>query len=235
VNVFHHPITKNPIAYLNRKYFNLPDERSIFLTAYDVNSIRQRKNPEGAIEAFKKAFEKNDHSVLLLVKINSATADEIEFMQAKIGSWENIRLISNTLDRLEMDSLLNSVDCFVSLHRSEGFGLAIAEAMVLGKPVLATAWSGNVDFVGEAYPFSVNYTLTKLAETYGPYKVGQLWAEPDIAHAAQLMQKIAVNRAWAAQVAANEEGRVTRLLSPENIGKLMEERVLGIESAYSII
>lgn len=235
VSVFPHPVTKNPIAYLNRKYFNLPDSCCVFLTAYDVNSVRQRKNPEGAIEAFLQAFEADDHSVLLLVKINSANPDEIEYMQAKIGGRKNIRLMTNTLDRIEMDSLMNSVDCFVSLHRSEGFGLAIAEAMVLGKPVLATAWSGNIDFVGDTYPFAVNYTLTKLSETYGPYKKGQCWAEPDVIHAAQLMQRIASDRAWATEVATNEKIRVSHLLSPENIGKLMEKRLLEIESVYSII
>lgn len=229
VNVFPHPVTKVLTSLLNRKYFNLPEDSCIFLMAYDVNSIRQRKNPDDAISAFQKAFDKNDMSVMLLIKINSANPEEIKYINRKIKNYSNIRVITFTLDRIEMDSLLNMVNCFVSLHRSEGFGLLIAEALIFGKPVLATAWSGNMDFMDNSYPFLVDFKLISITEPYGPYKKGQIWADPDIDHASKLMKRIAKDIPQAQQIAEQEKIRVENFLSPERIGLMMQKRILEIE------
>jgi glycosyltransferase involved in cell wall biosynthesis len=230
VLVFPYPIANERIAFLDRNYFNIPSEACVFLAAYDCNSTKMRKNPDAAIDSFQKAFEPNDRKVLLIVKINNPIQAEIKYFETKVLGWQNIRLMAGTIERKEMDSLLNSADCFVSLHRSEGFGLAIAEAMILGKPVISTGWSGNVDFVTNAYPFSVKYRLVELSDTYGPYKKGQFWAEPNTEHASQLMKKLAENPLWAKQVATKEQNQIKKILCPKNIGTKIRDRVNKISN-----
>jgi len=231
VKIFPHPVTKLAQDYLNRKYFQLPEKCCIFLVAYDLHSIRQRKNPDGAISAFQKAFEKCDNSVMLLVKVSNATEDEVDFLVDAIGDYANIRIMSDTLDRVEMDSLLNAIDCFVSLHRSEGFGLAVAEALIMGKPVIATAWSGNMDFMDSSYPFLVGYNLIQLDDSYGPYDSGQYWADPDIDRASVLMKSISMDLSHAMSVADHERIRVQDILSPARIGALMADRISEINNS----
>ena len=225
VLVIPYPIAKERITFLDRNYFNIPSGACVFLAAYDLNSTRMRKNPDAAIESFQRAFKPNDREVLLIVKINNPIQAEIKYLETKVLGWQNIRFIKKVLDRMEMNSLLNSVDCFVSLHRSEGFGLVIAEAMILGKPVIATGWSGNVDFVPSTYPFSVNYKLVELSETYGPYKKGQFWAEPSTEHASQLMKKLAQEPLWGKQIATTEQNQIEKMFSRENVGEKIQKRI----------
>jgi glycosyltransferase involved in cell wall biosynthesis len=94
------------------------------------------------------------------------------------------------LSKDEKNGLIAAADCYVSLHRSEGFGYTMAEAMYLGKPVIATGWSGNTDFMSETNSYLVNYKLVKIDSDYGPYQRGQTWADPNIGHAASLMRRV---------------------------------------------
>ena len=102
----------------------------------------------------------------------------------------NVRILDQVLSRADIDALLELSDCYVSLHRSEGFGLTIAEAMSLAKPVIATAYSGNMDFMTLSNSFPVNYRLTAIERDYGPYRQGWPWADPDLEHAAALMRHV---------------------------------------------
>jgi glycosyltransferase involved in cell wall biosynthesis len=120
---------------------------------------------------------------------------------------------------------METADCFVSLHRSEGFGLPIAEAMSLGKPVIATAWSGNTDFANEHNSAAIGYRLVTIEEQQGPYDIGQQWAEPDIADAVEWMRRLRAQPQLAATIGAQARDTVQAQLAPPVIGRLIVERL----------
>src|SRR5260370_39078521 len=118
-------------------------------------------------------------------------------------------------------------DCYVSLHRSEGFGLTLAEAMSLEKPVIATAYSGNMDFMNPANSYLVKYKLVEIGEGCHPYR-DSVWADPDIDHASELMRRVFKNRAEAREVGRAARRSVLESLRPQSIGALMRERILRV-------
>ena len=121
-------------------------------------------------------------------------------------------------------------DAYVSLHRSEGTGLTIAEAMALGKPVIATDWSGNTDFADSSNSFPVGYALTPVERNVGPYRAGETWAEPDVDHAAELMREVVADRTRAARRGAAAAQRIARDYSEVAIGALVRSRLEAIAS-----
>src|SRR5262249_43192734 len=148
----------------------------------DVHSSATRKNPMGTIGAFQRAFAPDRTDVALLVKIVDAdhSAGCVEDLEAAIAGWPNIRLISDMLSDAEADMLIASADAFVSLPRAEGFGLSIAQAMALARPVIVTAWSGNMDFCDRGAAL-VPFRLVPVDDPTGVYVApGQVWADPDL-------------------------------------------------------
>ena len=131
----------------------------------------------------------------------------------------NIHLITDTLSRRAMDSLMAGSDAFVSLHRSEGFGLPIAEAMAMGTPVIATGWSGNMDFMNPDVAACVEYELVELQQSYGPYKAGQRWAEPSIDDAAEWMRRLREDQGLATTMAEAAQRSIQAGSSPEAVGQ----------------
>mgnify|MGYP006096361345 FL=1 len=223
-----HSVRSMNQPYLKRAFFNLPADRFLFLSMYDVHSTRERKNPEGAIDAYKLAFPNITSHTALVVKVNNASEAELTEIQDFIGNRSDIILINRILSRYEVDSLISCCDCFISLHRSEGFGLVIAEAMTLGKPVIATNWSGNQDFMNTENSGCVNYSLTKLEKNYGPYDAGQLWAEPDLDHAASLIKKIFSDKSYRESIGGHASDAMTKKLSPGKVGDIINERINSI-------
>lgn len=215
---------------LNRSDFGLPAERFLFLCAYDVLSIQARKNPFGAVEAFKRAFPKNDANVGLVIKINNAaeSPQEIIHLRESLIGFSNCYLIEDIFDKLKFNSLINLVDTYVSLHRSEGFGLIPAEAMSFGKPVIMTRWSGNLDLMTVDNSCGVDYKLIPIREQAGPYMPGQMWAEPDLDHAAFFMQKIYSDKNYYSQISEQARKTIQDNYSPPVIGQLMKERLTRI-------
>lgn len=197
-----HGISVELPSNINRNYFGMPENRFLFLTMFDIYSTSARKNPAAVIEAYKQAFKKDDHKVGLVLKINNASdlPKEVEQLKQNIADYENIFLIEKILSRQELNGLLNTIDGYVSLHRAEGFGLPLAEAMYLGKPVIGTNWSGNVDFMDENNACVIDFSLRKIGENYGPYTANQYWAEPDVNEAAQFMKKLVENKQFANQI-----------------------------------
>src|SRR5262249_9150038 len=116
-------------------------------------------------------------------------------------------------------------DCYVSLHRSEGFGLGLAESMYLGKPVIGTNWSGNTDFMNADNSCPVRYQLVPLESDYGPYKRGQHWAEPDIDHAVWYMQRVVEDAAWRRTIAAQGQKTIWTDFSPKAVGEMYRRRL----------
>ena len=214
----------------DRAGFGLPQEPFLFLMMYDVYSTHARKNPDGAIESFCKAFAADDMSVRLVIKINNATADTLEALQAKTGSHQNILLLDKTYSRDEVNAIIASCDCYVSLHRSEGFGFGPAEAMAAGKAVIATNWSGNIDYMRPDNAIGINYQLVVIEQDQGPYKKGQIWAEPDLEQAAQAMKQIAADRELAARIGQKASETIAREFSPAAVGAMMRKRLAAIRS-----
>lgn len=216
----------------SRQDFNLPQDKFLYLCMFDLHSAAERKNAGAAIRAFQKAFSLSDEKVGLVVKINNATstAAEITQLQKTIGAYKNIYIINRIFTRQQVNGLLNNIDAVISLHRSEGFGLVMAEAMYLGKVAIATAWSGNIDFMNEQNSCLVNYKLIKLDRDYGPYEKNQVWAAPDEEHAAFLMKKVFANPDFYHKLSVNGMKTIKTEYSPEAVGSMLGERIKAIES-----
>jgi glycosyltransferase involved in cell wall biosynthesis len=209
----------------DRNWFGLPKDRFLFLSMYDTHSLQQRKNPQGVIEAFKRAFGPDDPAVGLVLKVNNSNEEEISRLKQIIEENSNIFLLDETMDRAKVNCLLQSVDCYVSLHRSEGFGLVMAEAMGLGKPVIGTNWSGNTDFMNPTNSCTVNYQLKQIGENIGPYQADQIWAEPDIDHAAFYMRSIVRNPQSYRDIGAAGRETIRSQFSPQVVGDMIRNRL----------
>jgi glycosyltransferase involved in cell wall biosynthesis len=231
------PVTKIPPCidlyceqHTSRADFNLPSNCFLFLCAYDVLSIQARKNPQGAIEAFKRAFPATDSSVGLVIKINNAQQNlpEIKKLKDELKGYSNCFFIEKTLDKAQMNSLLSHIDVYISLHRSEGFGLIPAEAMYFGKPVVMTKWSGNVDFMTENNSCGVNYNLVHVGYNAGPYASDQLWADPDIDHAAGYLQRLHTDSTYYATLSREASKTIRTSFSPQFVGKAIRNRLVKL-------
>lgn len=222
-----HGVEVNPPADIGRATFGLPDDKFLFFSMYDTHSYQKRKNPQGAIQAFKQAFAVNDPSVGLVVKLNHSHANpsDLDEIRGLVDGHSNIYVIDQIMSRSEVDGLLNCTDSFVSLHRSEGFGLGLAEAMYLGKPVIGTYWSGNTDFMNATNSCIVDYSIVGVGEDWGPYKGYQTWAEPDLGHAAHHMRELAYNADFRYMIAQNGMQHIRTFFSPQAAGNIMKERL----------
>lgn len=162
-----------------------------FLFSWDYCSVFARKNPLAAIEAYTSAFGEEDGAALVLKCINPGF-DPVGHRRVReaIAGRHDIVLIDGYLDPGDKDRLMCSCDCYVSLHRSEGLGLTMAEAMFHGKPVIATGYSGNVDFMTAENSYPVGFELVPIGEGAAPYPADGVWAEPDVAEAGRLMRRV---------------------------------------------
>lgn len=181
-----------PAAMYDRRYFGLPEAGTHFLFSYDLNSSTARKNPGDVIRAFQQAFPVGDEPVVLVVKLinGEQVPAALRALRASLQNDPRICLIDRYLSTDEMRGLLRTADCYVSLHRAEGLGLGMAESMFLGKPVIATAYSGNMEFMNPDNALLVPYTLVPVAEGEYPFATGQFWAAPDVSIAANYMRRV---------------------------------------------
>lgn len=233
----HKPVIKIPpciyldeVPKITRGDFGLPENRFLFMCAYDVLSSQERKNPSGAIKAFKSAFPQNDPGVGLVIKVNNAQEQPLEISKIKdeLAEYNNIYYVDEILDRDSLNALIKCIDVHVSLHRAEGFGLVPAEAMYLGKPVIMTKWSGNLELMTPNNACGVDYQLTKLQQDYGPYQKGQYWAEPDVDHAAVYMKILRGDPAYFNQISVKAQKLIHDKFSPKNIGAKILSRLQAL-------
>jgi glycosyltransferase involved in cell wall biosynthesis len=233
---------------LSRADLNLPNDRYIFYYNFDAKSSLARKNPWGVIEAFRRAFRvvslstelnaQHSHPPLLVIKARDIHKFPRAHQHLKqlIGAVGGM-LIDTDLPRQKVDALLRHIDCYVSLHRAEGFGLGIAESMSLGKPVIATHFSANTDYLNAENGYPVQYELCPITpEThhYDPkqadtYEIGQQWAEPNIEHAAQLMREVYLDPLVAKAKGERAMRDIENYASPHAVGKWVAERLAQIE------
>lgn len=185
---------------LKRVDFGLEEGKFIFFTAFDFNSDFERKNPLATILAFLHAFPRERDDVRLLVKSINGSGYPLEMARmVELASDDSrITIRDETIDRAHVVALQRCCDAFVSLHRAEGFGLVLAECMAMAKPVIATGWSGNMDFMNDCNSCLVGYQLVSAVS--GQYGGGEKarWAEPDIDHAATYMRRLVDDPEFAA-------------------------------------
>ncbi len=218
----------------DRARFGLPADAVVFLTMADMMSLAGRKNPYAAVQAFVDAFGQSGTGTgpqpVLVVKIANAHRDPAAYarLQAMAAGCPGIQLLSESLDRATLNCLLDSVDSFVSLHRSEGFGLVMAEAMARGKVVVATGWSGNMDFMSTANSLPVDYTLVRLDEDHGPYARGERWAEPSLADASAKLRQVARDHALRERLGRRAREDCAAMLAPAVVGSLQKQRIAQV-------
>ena len=187
------PVPEPVLAPLGRGDFGLAERPFTVLAAFDLSSHWARKNPDGAIAAFRRAFPRACEAQLVLkvggVDQNPALAERLRALTADMP---NVRIIDRTLPAGDLAALIRCADVVLSLHRAEGFGLFIAEAMWLGAAVVATGWSGVMDMLDEHNAMLVRFDKVAVRPAdYPSVPPGSEWAEPDIGHAAECLKRLA--------------------------------------------
>jgi glycosyltransferase involved in cell wall biosynthesis len=193
------PVKVELATFLGRRYFNLPEGAYLILFFFDFRSYIDRKNPDAVIRVLEEvAARRPQADIRVVIKVHGtesspkAQKDFIDFTgrvrQSSVN--ERIILINNLYSENEIKNLMRCCDCFISLHRSEGYGLGMAEAMYLGKPVIGTAYSGNMDFMDQENSCLVNYELIPVERGQYPFGEGQVWAEPDLEQAVYYIVKL---------------------------------------------
>jgi glycosyltransferase involved in cell wall biosynthesis len=175
----------------SRRDFELPENGFIFYYGFDFGSYAGRKNPEAAIQAFRQAFADDDRIYLVIKSLGARDNPHLwaRLMRLRNGD-SRIILRDREYDYPTLIRLIELCDCFISPHRSEGFGRGPAEAMLLGKPVIATGYSGNTDFTTPETAFLVDYKLIPVQRDQYPESTGQVWADVDLDHLARLMRQV---------------------------------------------
>jgi glycosyltransferase involved in cell wall biosynthesis len=195
-----------------REQLGLPVDRFVYLFTYDIHSVLARKNPLDLIDAYTRAFGPQDGASLVLKSINGTSRPlELDRVRQAAAGRPDIVVIDGYVDAHRLRGLIELSDCFVSLHRSEGFGLNLAAAMAVGRPVIATAYSGNLAFMGADSAFLVPHDLVPVGDGHAPYPPEARWAQPDLDAAARQMRLVFEQPDLARHVA--EQGRRSVLAS----------------------
>ena len=209
-----------------RSDFDLPEDQTLFLLMYDVKSISARKNPEAVIEAYRRMTHNHDCRYAgLVIKVNHATDEEMEALRSKTNDLPNIHIRTGTLSRDDILSLIDCCDSLISLHRSEGFGLILTEAMLLEKPVIGTNWSSTAEFLHPDYSYPVDVNLIEIIENQSVYERGNRWADPDIDQAAAFMHEIVTNPERAKAKGQKAKAFVQKTYSDEAMNRSIREHI----------
>jgi glycosyltransferase involved in cell wall biosynthesis len=210
---------RGPEPTITQSQLGIP-ERDYFLFSFDFLSTAERKNPSELIDAFAAAFRPGEGPLLVIKSINAhQRPSEAERLRLRAAGEPDVQLIEERLGAAERDALVARCACYVSLHRSEGLGLTIAEAMAWGRPVIATGYSGNLAFMTDENSFLVPWTPTAIPNDAAPYPPGGSWAQPDLDAAARLMRTVVDDTELAARRGARAARDIATLHSPEAAGR----------------
>ena len=220
------PIEQSKIdTNYTRGHFNI-DGRYMFLFVFDLMSIMKRKNPLGLIEAYSKAFSESDGAQLVIKTMNGdKRSDDLTALLDAANHRSDITVIDSYLSHLETSTLISLADCYVSLHRSEGLGLTLSEAMSHGVPVIATNYSGNTDFMSERNSFLVAWDSVAVGDGAGGYSPTATWAEPRLSEAVEAMRFIFQNQLEGRIRGAQGRNDVLGGSSLEAAGAIMKSRL----------
>ncbi len=194
--VIHMPLACDVVltSFISRRYFGIPETDYVFLFFFDVRSYATRKNPRAVVESYRRLLKARPYAkVRLVLKVNGAEMEPDIMRQLHDGLegiTNHVTILYQSMTDNEAKNLVRCCDCFISLHRSEGFGRGIAEAMALGKPVIATGYSGNMEFMNPEVSFPVNFDLISVKAGEYPHYQDQAWAEPDIENATDYMVQL---------------------------------------------
>jgi glycosyltransferase involved in cell wall biosynthesis len=221
VHVVPHPLPNMPVTPGMRARLGLPQDALVVLNVFHLGSAFSRKNPLAAVAAFRQAFgDAGDRILAIELVDNGGTPWARRALDAAIAGAANIRLIEGMLPEADMAGLMQAADIVISLHRSEGFGLVPAQAMALAKPVVATGWSGNLDFMNAHNSALVGYSLVPVEDPEGAIDAaGQRWADADIEHAADWLRRLAASADMRAKLGATAAADVHVQLSPEKFAR----------------
>lgn len=230
VTVIPHAVDPKLDPSCGRAFFGLPEGLFLVLIAFDYFSAIERKNPEGAIDAFCRAFPPEERGVGLVIKARNLPPREQARLRALLGGRKNVFFLTEDYEKTAVNSLLRAVDVYVSLHRAEGFGLILAEAMKLGTPVVATDWSANTEFMDDSSACMVPARLVTLQKNYYPFLKGSRWAEPDTAAAAGFLRRLKDDAAYRGAIAAGGAEHIGRILNREAVCAALTRRMEQIAS-----
>jgi glycosyltransferase involved in cell wall biosynthesis len=221
--------------------FGIRPDAVVYFFNFDALSTPARKNPWGLVDAYSRAFtatERRDRVQLVIKVHNLERAPALDApLREAVASVDGV-LVNAELARSDMNGLLDRADVYASLHRSEGFGLGLAEAMYLGTPVIATAYSGNMDFTQPGNSCLVGYAMRRVTSDdhllYRPaetlYRPGLVWAEPDVELAARWMRLLYENPQVRAEIGARGAETIRRDYSAASQASAVRERVQQIMS-----
>ena len=223
------PTPANP----SRERFGLPSNEFLFYLMFDGNSWLSRKNPLAGVQAFKQAFGERSPGVGLVIKaMNVRDEDPVWRAVCDVAARDSrIHIVSDRLSRQDSIDFMACCDAYISLHRSEGFGRVIAEAMALGQPVVVTNFSGNVDFCESDTAFLVDGELIPLRAGEYLFAEGQYWCDPDVSIAAEQLKRMIDDASLRDRIGQAGQQRIARDYSVEAVARAYARRLAEITGA----
>lgn len=221
-------VLEEPVAE-GRAFFGLPEDVYLHLAMYDFRSVSERKNPQAAVDAFKTAFapeQANQEKIGLVLKVNNAVTEQaLEQLRKQLRDYQYVYYITKNLTRPQVESLMADVDVLLSLHRSEGFGLPIAESMYLGTPAVATNWSANAEFMDAASACPVRGDFVTITKQLGPYEKGNRWMDADVDEAADYLRRLYEDKSYYEQIRTGGRELIREQLNYEVAGRIIKEEM----------
>ena len=217
----------------DRSFFGLPENVFLYLVLFDNNSMSERKNPQAAVEAFKKAFPPGTEDAGLVLKITAPDRKLLRELQESLKGYR-VWFLDTLYDKEDLNALIRCCDVYVSLHRAEGFGMVLAEAMLLGVPTVATAYSSNPEFQDEESACLVKYEKVPVGRDLWPFRSDYRWAEADADDAAGYLRKLKEDEAFRKRISENGKKKAEECFAAETIREKMLERyrhILGRDKA----